>query len=215
MPSAKSLKATIIAKNPPPLVPVAGKTRLIWERAEGETTAQYLRFCTYRDWPHEHDGEKRSLRKATANHGDGGNSAHLVSVLSSQFNWPLRAAAYDDYMEGRLRKRLEESRLRMKERQVKLGISMQDMAQTSLQTGVIQPESVSDIVKLAESGTRIERLAQGESTENVAQGVSVVWSGPAPPWAPQLASTVAEPSHDAQKEETADVEDAEWSEVAE
>jgi hypothetical protein len=197
-----------------PVIPVAGRPRLIWERLDGETPAHYAKFCTYRDWPHEHDGDKRSLRKAAPN-GNGGHSHALMSALSSRFNWIVRAAAYDDYVEGRLRKRLEESRLRMKERQVKLGISMQDMAQTSLQTGVIQPESVSDIVKLAESGTRIERLAQGESTENVAQGVSVVWSGPAPPWAPQLASTVAEPSHDAQKEETADVEDAEWSEVAE
>jgi hypothetical protein len=81
-------------------------------------------------------------------------------------------------------------------RQARLGMEMQSAAGKGLQHLREDPERLAtmtpmEILKMAESGQRVERLARGDSTENTDQSIRVVWEGPQPSWAPSPAPSPA------------------------
>ena len=151
-----------------------------WDRRADENARQYQAFCEYRDM-----GVDRTLKDV--------NMA-IRSPWPKLYQWVQRVRAYDEWLEKKARKLAERQKKEMVERQAKLGQTMTDIAQTSLESGMILPETVADVVRLAESGTKIERLARGESTENVANAHTLVLSHPLPRWAPDEAKQLVQES---------------------
>jgi hypothetical protein len=77
-----------------------------WERQPGETEAAYVAFCSYRDL-----GAERSLNAAYST--DGKRAPGQWAKWSAQNQWVARAEAYDDYLEGEVRRLRERSWVRM------------------------------------------------------------------------------------------------------
>lgn len=164
------------------------ETRMIhaWDRRPDESAKQYAAFCHYRD-----EGADRSL-KGTCEFI--GAATSQIQLYKRRFEWLARVRAYDEWEEKRLRKVAERAKKEMVERQARLGQTMTGVAQDALESGIIRPETVADVVRLADSGTRIERLARGESTENVATGMRLILAHPLPPWAPEAAKALVDES---------------------
>lgn len=157
--------------------PFPAKPANPWTRQPEESTKAYEAFCLYRDL-----GSERSYAAVGRETSD-----KLVETNKQRHNWHVRAIAYDDYLEEQTRKRVERQRLEMAERQARIGRKMQDVALTALDNGTVLPESVQDIARLVDVGVKVERLACGESTENVQEKqIQIVWSGAQPKWAPKV-----------------------------
>lgn len=146
-----------------------------WDRQNGESSLAYDAFCLYRDF-----GAERTFAAVEREVGC------QVDVWKVDWTWHVRALKYDDWMEEQQRKRMERQRLAMAERQAGIGRKMQEVALKSLESGAVLPESVQDIARLVDVGVKVERLACGESTENVQEKqIQIVWSGSQPKWAPK------------------------------
>ena len=154
-----------------------------WDRMYHESAREYEAFVIYRDM-----GADRTQKETS-------QIANLHSKTISDYNrtnqWAARVRAYDEWVEKKERKITERARKEMVERQARLGARMTTIAEASLDSssGAVQirPETVADVVRLAEAGTKIERLARGESTENTANVTKLVLAHPLPPWAPDAA----------------------------
>jgi hypothetical protein len=166
-------QATTLANSPAPPIPVRpGYVRKLWDRVEGETSKAYEAFCLYRDI-----GSERNFTMVAEQCGSS------VFDWKERFNWLDRAIAYDDWMEERTRRENEQQRLEMAKRQAALGKRMQEKAKLALETVPI--ETIGDVARLVDVGVKVERLALGETTENVQEKqVQIVWQGAAPKWAP-------------------------------
>lgn len=169
------------------LEPIEPKVFQAWDRQPGETTLSYNYFTVYRDL-----GPVERTEPAVA------KIIHrAVSVVKShkqRNNWKARAIAYDTWFELQLREASEVARIEMAKRQAQIGMTMQERATEGLDALdlAVEPDA-NAIARLATDGVKIERLARGESTENVAsKGVTLVWEGPRPPWA-QPASPLQTP----------------------
>lgn len=153
---------------------VARNGHKLWDRQPMETIKAYEAFSMYRDM-----GTDRKLyiveKELTPN----------ARNWSYKWNWSKRAEAYDNWILEQARRQVEVGRVEMAVRQSRLGMKMQEMAEKAIDIGNVQVESVGEIVKLAEVGSRVERLARGESTENKATNIQFQWTGPLPSWAPK------------------------------
>lgn len=165
-----------------------------WDRRPDETARQYDAFVHYRD-----QGVERTYTATMQELRIGSSS---VALWKRVYQWASRVRSYDEYEEKRLRKITERAKKEMVERQARLGQTMTDKAQSALDSGMIQPETVADVVRLAETGTRIERLARGESTDNVAHGMSLILAHPLPPWAPDAAHQLVQENEYADEHES-------------
>lgn len=111
---------------------------------------------------------------------------------ASKFEWRIRAEKWDEHLRYIANKALEDEKVEMAKRQARIGVKMQQMAEDTLDAGTVLPQSVGEVAKLAEVGSRIERMARGESTENSANIHVFKWDGPPPPWAPKEVLSEAE-----------------------
>ena len=155
---------------------VADRKVCAWMKQPDESATEYMRFCNYRDMQYEVEKDrgdvvgmvgKRSLRKLCQLHaGETGYSETAIMLLSRKRRWSERCEAYDAYISDELASRQVKSVLEMNERQRKLGVRMIERALSRLED--MPPEEIraGDLVRLADIGVKIERLARGESTEN-------------------------------------------------
>ena len=142
-----------------------------WERQPGETFKQFEAFTLYRD------GTQRTI--ASTARVLGSYNADTVGIWARKWGWEERAYAWDNEVDRRLRNAESEELRSMRKRQVQIGIGMQKAATHELQalvkyvehverkaqaSGVIRKPfvSVRDIVRLVDTGTRLERLNMGE-----------------------------------------------------
>ena len=169
------------------IIPGKKGSRKIYERIDGEGALEYQAFALFRDL-----GPKRTIAEiAREMHQDLAN----IRKWSLKNDWLIRSLAYDDYLDEIKRKRLERDKLEMAERQANLGRKMQDLADTALDMdgpNAIIPENVSDVVKLVETGVKIERQALGETTGAVDNRIVFQYNGPLPQWVPQTHSDLIE-----------------------
>lgn len=195
------VKAVIGRKKVRRPILVDGTRPKVWERVDGESTDQYLAFCQYRDMNYD----VRSIKAVMEAGGSG-----LCYKWASLHNWKTRAAAYDDWMEKRLRAKVERKKIEMRDRQSRLGRRMQDIALDALgvdpTTGefnggenMVMPESIGEVVKLADVGTRIERMALQENVGVAQGGIIFQYNGPLPSWAAPVAGELPEGSGDKDK----------------
>jgi hypothetical protein len=153
----------------------------IWEQWPDENALQYSRFCYYRDMAYEQAPEKqdiekstvfcrkfkrRSLRRMAEEIGLGPEGVRNIATTSTKFRWVERAEAYDADLEGRIRKANEKALIKMTEDHALLGAQMIRKATARLLRIPEEEISAGDLVRLADIGVKIERLARGESTEN-------------------------------------------------
>lgn len=151
----------------------------VWDQQIEENTSQFLKFCAYRDMVYEMPTEKeqqdgklprirltahRSLRKL-ADQLNLTNKKQL-ETLSAQFDWVSRCEAYDAYMERLNRRRNEDAIVKMREEHAAVA---QQIIRKSTKRLLSLPEdeiSATDLIRMFESGVKIERLSRGEATSN-------------------------------------------------
>ncbi len=82
-----------------------------WERLEEESSKSYHAFQVYLNF-----GEERSLRKVAEKEGQNGGKKRvkIYEKLSSKYKWVERAKAYDDYVLGKIRDKIEKKRIKSK-----------------------------------------------------------------------------------------------------
>jgi hypothetical protein len=162
---------------------------MIWHRRPGESVQAYTAFELYRDF-----GPKRSL-KLTAT--ELAKSSNLMERWSRRWAWVARCQEFDRYYEARHAELVHDKRMKAINRQARLGGELQEVALRGTEALLASDSidlSAGEIAKLAEVGTRIERLAMGDSTENVHEtGIQLVYHGEMPPWAPTPDEPVVEP----------------------
>ena len=151
----------------------------VWDQQIEESTSQFLKFCAYRDMVYEVPDEKerkdgklprllftarRSLRRLADQLGL--TNKKQLEDLSTQFNWVSRCEAYDTYMERLNRRRNEEAIVKMREEHAAVA---QQIIRKSTKRLLSLPEdeiSATDLIRMFESGVKIERLSRGEATSN-------------------------------------------------
>ncbi len=160
-----------------------------WDRQPDESTLAYSYFTVYRDL-----GPVERTEPAVAKiiH----RAVSVIKVHKQRNNWKARAIAYDTWFELQLRDASEVARIEMAKRQAQIGMTMQERATEGLDMLDMTESNANEIARLASEGTKIERLARGESTENIlGKGVILQWEGPKPQWAqPQPPSPTPEPA---------------------
>jgi len=150
---------------------------------KGESDEAWQAFVLYRNMPHRaKEAAPRSLAKVAA---ELSKSIQLVYRWSTRWNWVDRAAAFDDYID---KKTVEEDVWRLKESKKRIARQAKAISQKGYVTLLNMPQGdIPPHVALAmmKEGSTLERLALGESTENVRQTVDgeireIVVPGPVP-----------------------------------
>lgn len=151
----------------------------VWDQQIGESTSQFLKFCAYRDMVYETPNEKdqkdgklprliltsrRSLRKL-ADQLKLTNKKQLED-LSAKFNWVSRCEAYDTHMERLNRKRNEDAIIQMHEIHADVAQQLITKSTNRLLSLPDEEFSATDLIRMFESGVKIERLSRGEATSN-------------------------------------------------
>ncbi len=131
-----------------------------WYRQPKEGAKAYAAFCIFRDM-----GPERTITKTAEILGR--KSASMIYKWSSSNNWQERVRAYENHLQKIAVKAAENARLEMLSRHANEAMLMQQIALQKLRE--IDPDTVSvgDAVKMVDVAVKVERLARGESTENV------------------------------------------------
>lgn len=157
--------------------------RDLWERQPGETDLAWDAFCTFRDLDPGERTIKRTyevvsghtVERVSTPNGDRVSPSMNMYRYNKEYRWQERAFAYDRYMDDKYRKELEASRVRARVETADLGRTMRRKAAEALaelqtilyikqgdQVVLRNALNASQIVRLAEVGVRLERLALGE-----------------------------------------------------
>ena len=145
-----------------------------WKRQKGETASEYEKFCAYRDMRYITPPGSKSipkldltLRRSLAQLSKQvGISRRKLGDLSSEHNWQSRVEAYDAYILDLRREKNEQEILDMQERHATIASEMIKKATRRLLEIQDTDISATDIVRLIDTGVKIERLSRGQSTEN-------------------------------------------------
>lgn len=147
-----------------------------WEPQKGESPPAYQAFAEYRDL-----GEARSLESVARLLS---KSSQLLKRWSARWKWVERSQAYDTHMqeieqkarekaltkkaEDWATKELEMAGLLYEKAKSMLGFPLTKQVTKDGQTVVMPADwRMRDAAAIAEAGIKMERLARGESTENV------------------------------------------------
>lgn len=146
-----------------------------WEQQPGESAKAFAAFCVYRDL-----GPERSLSKVAAQLN---KSMKLMGDWSGEHRWVERSEAWDRHLDKAARAAQVKRAQKMAERQAALGERMQEVAARKVQAlldatdhskvGIDAAQaamaglSVSDTLRLAAEGAKLERVALGEPGEVV------------------------------------------------
>lgn len=160
-----------------PTAMVFAPDRELWERQPGEKDKPFKAFAVFRDL----DPASRKLSTCfQIVQGDWRATTDQFSRWRKAFRWDDRVAAYDMYVDDKIRKELEGHRLAARKATADLGEAMRQKAWRALQAleAIIYQWVVDEsgqrvkqarsalsprqITQLAEVGTKLERLALGE-----------------------------------------------------
>lgn len=147
-----------------------------WEMQPEETLLDFHYFRFYRDM------QKRSIR-VTAN-AFGLQSPRKLEKLSQKHKWGDRVRAWDQELDRRVRDRQVEEIAQMQERHINIGLGMQTAVVKELNAWVKLIEeahekavaqgkkahapilNITELIKLSNHGTQLERLNRGEPTDH-------------------------------------------------
>lgn len=130
-----------------------------WERQPEETTKAFEAFCVYRDL-----GTERSIAKAGKQLG---KNRVTLEGWSSKYDWVKRVAAWDAEQDRIARKAQQEDIKKMRKRHAGVATAMLMKAAAALQQ--IPPEEIkaSDISRMVEVASKLERISRGDVGEVV------------------------------------------------
>ena len=131
-------------------------------RIDDESHKNWEGFVLYRDEPSVHRVFAEVSRRL-------GKSKALVERWAKKYRWRERVEEFDLHMEQLLQTKREEKIDKMADRHVAIAQQMQVMAERSLDRLTKNSTSVkADVaIKAGKEGILLERLAKGETTENV------------------------------------------------
>lgn len=124
-----------------------------WDRQEDETDKAYEAFAIYRDM----GNERTAISVAEQLH----KSYTLIRRWKTRYTWEDRARAYDNEinraMTAKAKKDAADEAAKMRKRQTKLAIELQQMAITALTEEKIVKMQPKDIIKFITEATKLER----------------------------------------------------------
>lgn len=135
-----------------------------WLRQKGETRKAYAAFRCYRDM-----GEGRSIWNVCK---ELDKSYHTISRWCQRWDWVDRASAFDAEEDFKLIVMMRQQRKDMRVNDAKIARAVKDTVMEAMKN--IKPEDLTpaQCMKWLEVGVKVERLALGESTENIAEANS-------------------------------------------
>lgn len=138
-----------------------------WERQEGETVKQFVAFCVYRDM-----GKARSLQKVAA---ELAKSETLIKRWSANNSWIDRVALWEDEQDRLTRIELARDIGAMRRRHADMAVAMLMKAAKALQKIPVEEVKASDISRMVDVASKLERISRGDVGEVVEerQGESV------------------------------------------
>lgn len=130
-----------------------------FDRYKRESSKAYKLFCIYRDLGYDRNLEKVvEIYKQTEKKSI---SYSQVAKYSSQFNWKRRAEDYDEYLEQKLRQENEKKIREANLRHADVGKFMLAKAVEFLNSFDWNKATLSDVTKLIEVATKLERMGLG------------------------------------------------------
>ncbi len=159
-----------------------------WDRLPGETPLQYRKFKTYLINTVAAGTGKRSLKRAADILGV---EERHIAHLSRTWHWVQRAELWDIHNDTLDMAEFERQKRHSARKQATLGRKLQEVALSGASRLLanedrLEEMSGNELAKLADVGTKIERLANSDATSIQEQRgqVNLVWEGPRPAWAP-------------------------------
>lgn len=130
-----------------------------YDKLPDESSKAYEAFAIYRDM-----GTERSIEKAWKRYSQSDKRVPgYIGDWARNFNWVIRAAAYDEYVDAQARKVLEREAIKrradMLKRHALLGKVLQQKSAAYLDKHGIDKSS--DAISAAKIGTEMERKAEG------------------------------------------------------
>ena len=131
----------------------------LWERQPGETARAFEAFCVYRDM-----GASRSHRKTGQKLG---KNCTTIGEWSSKYEWVKRVAAWDAEQDRIARQKQLQDIKKMRKRHAALASTMLIKAATALQTLKDEEISASEISRMVDVASKLERISRGDVGEVV------------------------------------------------
>ena len=129
-----------------------------WEMQSTDTPKSWEAFVVYRDM------DKRSLAKVAAKLG---KSIKLIERWSQKHNWVERVAAWDEEKDRLIRVELTKDIGAMRKRHADLAAAMLVKAARAMQKIPDDEIKASDISRMIETATKLERISKGDVGEVV------------------------------------------------
>ena len=153
-----------------------------WERLPGETVLEFNRFLIYLKMPERNIYKVAAVVKAAQD---------TVNLWCGKWAWRLRAQLWDQHIAQSELAAFEVQKRKSAQSQAKLGRRLQEVALAGASALLSDADRVAEmsgheISKMADVGTKIERLANSDPTSITDDrgSVRLVWEGPRPAWAP-------------------------------
>lgn len=128
--------------------------KMPWERLENETPKAYAAFCIYLE-----QGDQRSYRKVAATLQ---KSETLIGRWGGAYDWPERAAKWDDEQKRIARNAQVEEIKKMRKRHADIAFTMLVKAAKALQRIPDDEIKAQDISRMIDVGSKLERLSRGD-----------------------------------------------------
>jgi len=141
-----------------------------WERQAKESLRAFKCFCVYRDMPYK-DADNITRKQI-----ERGRSAAKVAKETEvpvstirhymqETAWTVRAAAYDNHVDALKREQSEAEIIKMHKFHAAAGTALIKRAMRRVLNLEDEEISTADVVRMIDTGVKIERLSRGESTE--------------------------------------------------
>lgn len=128
-----------------------------WERQDGETARAWEAFCIYRDM-----GPDRSLRKVVQ---ELNKNLTTIAEWSSKYDWVKRVAAWDAEQDRIARQEQTKAIKAMRNRHAGMAKAMIVKAGRALQRIPDEEIKASDISRMIEVASKLERISRGDVGE--------------------------------------------------
>lgn len=135
-----------------------------WDRQDNESAAAFRYFVLYRDWPHENDGQTRTVEKVLKKCG---KTRSYIEKLCNRFDWVERSRKYDDHLDSKKQDALHDMRVEAQLRQAQIARNIQGWNIQTFQSKAFRDRFAKGDIALKEAydglkfGVELERLALG------------------------------------------------------
>ena len=140
---------------------MADEIKAPWEMQPTDTPKSWEAFQIYRDM-----GKKRSLKRVAEQLK---KSETIIGRWSGQHNWQERVAAWEDEQDRLIRIELTKGIGNMRKRHADIAGQMLLKAAQALQKIPVDEVKASDISRMVDIASKLERLSRGDTSEVIEQ----------------------------------------------